>query len=197
MPRPATAAKFRRMLLLFLRGHYASAANYVGFDHLGCYVWHPDKKTSTLSVDYSHLGDDNNPDSYPGIFIGFPSVQYARLGLSQNRAGHSQDRAGTYVSKAAEANFTITHVAAKANDAYDLAEMSAAVLQAMGYPLMARSGADGFEILAVEPPKEKKPSPESYYAVAMRLQISYTHTVTRNIESHRIRRIILQTDTEN
>ena len=73
---PATADSFRRLLLLFLRGHYASPANYMGFDHLACFVWSPDEKTSTLAVEFTHNEDDRKPGNYPGIFVGFAQADF-------------------------------------------------------------------------------------------------------------------------
>ena len=185
---PPTADSFRRMLLLFLRGHYSSAENYMGFDHLNCFVWHPDEKQSKMAVEFTHNPDDRKPDNYPGVFVGFAESNFQKVAIG-NFAGNSQDLAGTDNSKEAVADYEIFHVAKKPTDAYDLAELTARVLLAMG-PVMARNGrATGFEVLGMRKPVEKKPAPTNQYTVAIPARISYTMAVTRNLESHRVRMI--------
>lgn len=190
---PATADKFRRMLLLFLRGHYSNADNYMGFDHLSCFVWTPGED-SRLVIDFSHTADDRKPDNYPGIYVGFGAANFTKIAIG-NKAGNSQDMATTMLSKESVVTYEISHVSKNASDAYDLAELTARALTAMGGPLSYNGGANGFEVLGLRIPKEKKPSPESYYEVATPVEIKYTLAVTRTLESHRIRMIVNEIDT--
>lgn len=185
---PPTSDSFRRMLLLFLRGHYSSSDNYMGFDHLECFIWHPDEKQSKLAVEFTHNPDDRKPDNYPGVFVGFAESNFQKVAIG-NFAGNSQDLAGTDNSKEAVADYEIFHVAKRPTDAYDLAELTARVLLAMG-PVMAKNGrATGFEVMGMRKPVEKKPAPTNQYTVAIPVRISYTMAVTRNLESHRVRMI--------
>lgn len=186
---PVTADKFRRMLLLFLKGHYSNASNYSGFEHLDCFVWHPDKDESKLTIDFTHIDSDEYPDDYPGIFLSFGGLQYDQIAIGGNFAGNSDDRAGTHNSKESVVRFEMFHVFKKASDAYDAAEMTSRVLTAMAGPLASHGGATGFQILGVRVPKKKKPSPRKHYAVATGVEIRYTLAVTRTLESHRIRMI--------
>jgi hypothetical protein len=186
---PVTTDAFRRLLLLFLRGHYASADNYSGFEHLKCFTWTPGSD-STLTVDFTHGENDQNPDAYPGIYVGFSNTRFEKIALG-NFSGGTQDRSGRHHAKDSTASFEINHVASKASDAYDLAEMTSVVLTAMADPLARGAGATGFEVLGMAAPVRKKPSPDNYYRVATTVQITYTMNVTRSIESHRIRNIAL------
>jgi len=194
---PTSAYSFRRMLMLLLRGHYSSSDNYMDFDHLKCYTWDADDKHSKLSVEMTHEGDDSKPDSYPGVYVGFSSLKLSKLGITGNYAGSTQDNAGNFVSKEATVVFAINHVAKRAQDAWDLAELSALFLQAIGSPIARRAGATGFEVLGINEPKEKKPSPEEYYTVAISVEIKYTQSVSRNLESHRVRQIFIQLTTQS
>lgn len=187
---PVTTDSFRRLLLLFIRGHYSSSDNYMGFDHLKCFTWSPDKKDSTLTIEYTHREDDQKPGAYPGIFVGFSQTAYNQVAIG-NHAGHTQDRSGRHVSKESVANFAISHVAKRASDAYDLAEMTSLALTAMADPLARNAGATGFEVSGMSIPQRKKPSPDDYYTVATAVQIHYIMAVTRSLESHRLRRISL------
>jgi hypothetical protein len=187
---PTTTDSFRRLLLLFLRGHYSSPRNYMGFDHLSCYVWSPSSADSTLTVEFTHKEDDQNPDNYPGVYVGFSQTDFNKVVVG-NYAGGTQDRAGRHMTKEAVVNFSISHVAQKASDAYDLAELTAMALTAMAAPLASNAGALEFEVQGMSLPKRKKPSPDNYYTVAVAVQITYSMSVTRSIESHRIRRIAL------
>lgn len=191
---PVTTGSFRRLLLLFLRGHYSSASNYMGFDHLSCFTWE-DGEDSKLTIDYTHRDDDMKPDGYPGIYVGFSQTAFEKIAIG-NHAGYSQDMAGSRVAKEAVVNFSISHVSKKAADAHDLAELTALALTAMARPLALNAGASGFEVMGMEQPRRKKPSPDNYYTVATAVQIHYIMAVTRSIESHRIRRIALLLQSE-
>lgn len=193
---PVTSDLFRRLLLLFLRGHYSSGANYMGFDHLGCFTWDADETKRTLEVEYTHTDSDRKPDNYPGVYVGFGQADFNKIAQG-NFAGHSHDLAGTDLSKESTANFEVSHVSKRASDAYDLAELTSRALTAMAEPLAMNAGAHSFEVLGMRKPKNKKPEPESYYIVATPVQIKYTLAVTRNIESHRIRMIALELDSES
>ena len=185
---PPTADGFRRMLLLFLRGHYSSADNYMGFDDLNCYTWHPDEQQRKLEVEFTHNEEDRKPDSYPGVFVGFAETNFEKLGIG-NYAGNTQDNAGTHHAKEAVANYEVHHVAKRSTDAHLLAELTSRVLLAMG-PVMASSGgATGFEVMGFRTPRRKKPGVPLHYTVATPVQIKYTVAVTRTLESHRIRMI--------
>lgn len=192
---PVTTDLFRRLLLLFLRGHYASNANYMGFDHLNCYVWASDPAATKLAVEFTHNEDDRKPDNYPGIYVGFAGSQFEKIAQG-NYAGNTEDLSGTHLAKESVCVFEIHHVAKRASDAYDLADLTARALLAMAGPLARNAGATGFEVMGVRPPKEKKPSPDDYYSVATVVQIKYTLSVTRSIESHRIRAIALILDSQ-
>lgn len=185
---PPTADKFRRMLLLFLRGHYSSPLNYMGFTQLNCLVWHPDQLQSKLAVEYSHNEDDRKADNYPGVFISFAENTFNKLAIG-NIAGRTQDLSGTHKSKEAVLEFDIFHVAKVPSEAYDLAELTARVLLAFGHVLATKGGATGFEVIRMRPPVEKKPAPKEQYTVAIHVQITYTMAVTLSLESHRIRMI--------
>ena len=186
---PITADKFRRMLLLFLRGHYSNSDNYSGFEHLDCFVWNPNDDESSLFIEFSHLEDDEWPDKYPGIYLTFGGLQYDQIALGGNFSGNTEDRAGTHASKESVVRFEMFHVFKKASDAYDAAEMTSRVLTAMAHPLSRSAGATGFQVLGIRVPKKKKPSPKKHYAVATGVEIRYTLSVTRTLESHRIRMI--------
>lgn len=187
---PVTTGSLRRLLLLFLRGHYASSANYGDFQHLACFTWAPAPTSGSLSIEFTHNDNDQKPDNYPGIFVGFAQTPFEKIALG-NFAGHSGDTSGTHLVKQATASFEISHVAQDAGDAYDLAEMTASVLTAMADPLVRNAGAKSLEVVSIAPPTRKKPSPDKYYTVAANVQISYSIGVTRTLESHRIRRIIM------
>jgi hypothetical protein len=191
MDKPPTAMKFRRIVMLLLRGHYSSKENYPdGYEHLGCYEW-SDSRSSTLHVGLSGMFDDKKPDNYPGVYVVARSVEFSREAIG-DKAGMSNDMGTTFLSRGATLTLDVMHVAGEINDAYDLAEMSAAVLTALGAPFALKSGARSFEVLGISEPKKETPSPDRHYAVAMTVKISYTQSVSRSVESHRIRRIAME-----
>lgn len=185
---PPLPSTLRRAILLTLRGHYSSAANYgESYQHLKCYTYSEDGPSS-LHVGYTHQNDDSKPDNTPGIYIGFGQLSYDKGGFG-NFAGLTDDRAGTHLSKLATMTLDIRHIANSADDTYDLAEMTATVLQALAQPIIMKMNAMGLEVTSVGQPEKKNPAPLRDYAVVTTVKISYTSSVTRSVESHRLRRI--------
>lgn len=190
MDGPATAMKFRRIIMLLLQGHYASSDNYgEAYAHLRCYQWANDK-TSTLHVGVVGIPDDSKPDNYPGIYVGVRSIDYTKESIG-DFAGMSADTSNTFLARAANLTLDVMHVAKEINDAYDLAEMSAVVLTALGQPFAMKSGARYFEVTGISALRKETLAPDRHYTVAMTVKISYTMSVSRSVESHRIRKIAM------
>lgn len=184
----AMPSTLRRAILLTLRGHYSNPANYGEYyPHLQCYVYSEDGQ-STLDVAYTHQNDDSKPDRTPGIYIGFGQTTFSKSGIG-NYAGINDDRSGTYLSKVSELNLSIRHIANSADDAHDLADMTAVVLTALAQPIVWNMNAMSLEVLSVGVPERKNPAPQRDYAVVTEIKIAYTSSVTRSVESHRLRRI--------
>jgi hypothetical protein len=183
-----TNSAFRRIAMLLLRGHYASPQNYADdFEHLRCYFWAPDGGAGTLAVDFTHNFDDNNPDNFPGIFVGFSSVAVAKLAIG-NEAGFNDDNSAMLLSKGARLVLDIHHVTRNL-DCIELAEMSMDMFSALSPMLRERTGAMAYEVAGYGEVKKIGESPDRYYDVVLKIEISYNHSVALNTESHRVRRI--------
>lgn len=186
----AMPSSLRRAILLTLRGHYSNPVNYGQYyEHLKCYVY-SETGNSTLAVDYTHQSNDAKPDAVPGIYVGFGQTTYAKSGLG-NYAGVTDDRATTYLSKINEMGLSIIHRAGSADDAHDLADMTAMVMTALADPIIRKMNAMGLEVVSVGVPEKKNQAPQRDYGVVTEVKISYTSSVTRSLESHRLRRIAL------
>jgi len=190
----AMPSSLRRAILLTLRGHYSNPVNYGEYyQHLSCFAYSEDGP-STLAVDYTHQSNDAKPDAVPGIYVGFGNTTYAKSGIG-NYAGISDDRATTYMSKINEMGLSIIHRAINPDDAHDLADMTAMVLTALADPIIRKMNAMGLEVTSVGVPEKKNQSPQRDYGVVTEVKISYTSSVTRSVESHRLRRIALMITT--
>lgn len=195
MQGPPSGAKFRRIIMLLLRGHYSNSENYGDeYKHLSCYTYSEDPPGS-LEVGFSQQNVYENPDKFPGIFVEFGGVELSRAAVG-DFAGHSEDTSRTYVSRLATMTLLVHHVAQRASDAYDLADMTTMVLSAMAEPFCLRAGAMSLEVAGYAVPKKELEAPTRYYDVATSVKIAYTHSVTRSVESHRIRRIAMQITAE-
>jgi hypothetical protein len=190
----AMPSSLRRAILLTLRGHYSNPVNYGEYyQHLSCYAY-SEEGPSTLYVGYTSQNDDSKPDNIPGIYIGFGQTTYTKTGFG-NFSGYTDDRSGTHLSKLSEMTLSIRHIANSADDAYDLADMTAFVLTALADPIIRKMNAMGLEVTGVGIPERKNQSPQRDYGVVTEVKISYTSSVTRSVESHRLRRIALMITT--
>lgn len=182
---------FRRIIMLMLRGHYASSENYpADLQHLSCYTWKPKEKSGkegTLAVDFTYKFDDKKPDNVPGIFVGFGGSVLSKLGMGDHHS-HSMDRATENLTKSSKLTIRVHHITKSLDDSCDLAEMSQLFLLAMSRVVRHVTGAEGFEVLGYsEAVKNKLSSDESNYEVVLSVEISYTLAAALSEESHRIR----------
>lgn len=193
MDGPPSNSTFRRIVMLMLRGHYASALNYPeDLAHLGCYIWKPrdaEGKSGTLNVDFTHVFDDKKPDNVPGIYVGFGGQDSTKLGIGSHHS-HSEDNATENFSRGGRLVLKVHHVTASDGDSYDLAEMSNLFLLAMARVVRSTTGAAGFEVAGYAAAvKSKLSSSENHYEVVLSVEISYTLSAALHEETHRIRAI--------
>lgn len=191
MQGPLSNSVFRRIVMLMLRGHYSSSANFPeDLMHLRCYTWAPSTATSkagTLAVDFTHNFDDKHPDKVPGVFVGFGGSTLRKLAIGDHHS-HSDDRAVENLARGNEIEIRVHHIAKSLDDAMDLAEMSQLFLLAMSRVVRAATGAVGFDVNGyAEAVKNKLSSLETNYEVVLSVKISYTLAAALSEESHRIR----------
>lgn len=188
---PATASGFRRVIMLLLRAHFADARNYgPTYQHLACYTWRPDH-AGTLDVDFfPRVRHDKRTDDHPSVLVGFGTVALDRIVLGDIHHP-ADDMASTVFVKQAGAAYSLRFTAKNEGDAYDLAEMVAAVLMALAVPVMLNMGASAVQVQGWGEPKKDSPSPDRYYQVAMNLKITYNFLARLHTESHRVRQITL------
>lgn len=190
---PATASGFRRALLLLLRLHFSSSANFgTSYQHLGCYTYAPDHG-GTVEIDTLPrvAGNDTHTEDYPSIMVGFGAVDLTRMVMGDIH--HlSDDMASRVLIQEAGASFNIQFMLKNAGDAYDAAEMTASMLMALAAPLMMNTGARSFAITGWGEPKQTSPSPNRYYTVAMNVRVVYNFLARLHEESHRVRSLITQ-----
>lgn len=188
---PLSNSTFRRIVMLMLRGHYSSSANYPeDLTHLGCYIWQPEDtagKEGTLTVDFTHVFDDKKPDRVPGIFVGFGGVSLRKISMGDHHS-HSEDRATENLARGTKLVIKVHHIAKSLDDAHDLAEMSQLFLLAMSRVVRFSTGAEGFEVQGyAEAVKNKLSNLATNYEVVLSIEISYTLAAALSEESHRIR----------
>lgn len=193
MAGPPTNSSFRRIIMLMLRGHYASALNYPeDLAHLSCYIWQPTDaagKAGTLNVDFTHVFDDKTPDHVPGIYVGFGGQDSTKLGIGSHHS-HSEDNATENFARGGRLVLKVHHITTSDGDSYDLAEMSNLFLLAMARVIRHTTGAAGFEVLGyAEAVKSKLSSSANHYEVVLSLEISYTLGAALSEETHRVRQI--------
>lgn len=187
---PATASGFRRALMLLLRAHFASAANYgPWYQHLACYTWAPGH-AGTLEVDFApRVTNDQRTEDVPSVLVGFGKVDLSRMVVGD--VHHlSDDMAAKVLIKDAGIALNVLITAKNPADAYDMAEMIASMILALAVPMMMNMGARAIDVTGWGEPEKEMPSPNRYYTVAMNVQIVYNFLARLMEESHRVRQLI-------
>jgi hypothetical protein len=187
---PLSNSAFRRIVMLMLRGHYSSSANYpADMAHLGCYTWGPN---GSLAVEFAHNFDDKHPDKVPGVFVGFGGVTLSKAAIGDHHS-FSEDNSTEELVRSSKLTIRVHHVAKSLEDAMDLAELSQFFLLSMSKVVRNVTGAQSFEVMGYsEAVKNKLSSMELNYEVVLSVEISYTLAVALSEESHRIRVISLE-----
>ena len=184
-------ALFRRIVMLMLRGHYATPLNYgEEFAHLGCYVWKDEDPTGTLKVDYTHKFNDKDPTMVPGVYVGFGGMNTTKLALGGGHNNHSEDNSVENFTRGATLVIEAHHLATSSPDAHDMAEMSYVFLMAMAAVIRNVTGAASFDVIGYgKATKNKLTTSETHYDVVLTVEISYTLSAALSEESHRLRKI--------
>lgn len=211
-PQPLTILNFRRIFLLLTQNLFSSGQNFPpGFEDLSCYRWYapgdPDavdaNSSNSLRIAFEDDFDDANPDHLPAIIVGVGALLLSKEAIG-NRTGTSEDLSTTTGTKTARLILTLSvFVDNRIGDAIGLAELMATFLQAAMSPgqdaLGESYGVRGFEVDGFDKPenvKEGELSTRRYYKVVLQATFYYNFAVDTSIESHRLRKIFLTTDTK-
>jgi len=187
MERPMSVSNFRRVITLLLRNHYSDASNMgQAFAHLACLKWDADTKQRSMNVDFWRKMNDLRPDDFPAVLVAFGEHESKRDTIAAY-AGHNTFNSETYIQHPTTAHLDVWHIHPDEGTAYDMAEMTQVLLMALSQPLCEKTGAMSIQVPGFGPPKSELPAPDNHYAVVTRVQIYYTLSVVRSLESHRLR----------
>lgn len=178
---------FRRIVLLAMRAYYAEAQNSTD----PCLLWKG--AGGDLRVDFAQENELEDLDP-PAIIIRSGDQNYQQMSWGDIARTAPDD---SFVQLAHEVTYPLTlrHILRTAEASRRLAENSVELVVALVTPHLLKAGASRVQPKTVGQAVVKKSQPDRYYGVDLTIEIAYHPLVTRSLESHRLRDIVMQTPT--
>ncbi len=194
---PLSPVTLRRIMLLLFREHYSDMSQFGAYrDLLGDLTYNDDPKKSTLAVDLLHAYDPKKVSGDPSIFIGFQPFQFTKKGVD-NYAGMNDDESVIYKTMAAAGILIVRHCASASDMALLMGESSTNMLLGLQELLKNRLKLLGFDISTLSDPKMISPEPQRMFYCDLACQVSFNYTISVNMESHRLKKIVWEYQAEN
>lgn len=188
---PKSPTNLRKLFLLMTRLHYSAPENFGELaDLLRNYVWKSEEPRG-LDIMLDFQFDRSQSRTVPAIFVGMTDFIYSRR-VVDNHKEFTDDRAGRMQVKSVGTTVILRHTSASADEALNLADLTAQFYLGAQDLLRDQGGFSQFEVQNLLQPKIFNRSPEQSYQqfeadVILGLQFNavwWTFT-----ESHRIKHI--------
>lgn len=188
---PKSPTNLRKMFLLLTRLHYSAPENFGELaDLLKNYSWRAEEPRG-LDVMLDFDFNRSQARTVPAIFVGMTDFIYSRRVLD-NHKEYTEDRAGRMQVKSVGTTVILRHTSASADEALNLADLTAQFYLGAQDMMREQAGFSQFEVQNLLQPKIFNRSPEQSYQqfeadVILGLQFNavwWTFT-----ESHRIKQI--------
>jgi len=193
-----TAPSVRKLFLMLTRAHFAAADNFGTLKkELGELHWSDDPEVCNIKIDlqYEFL---NGPiqDTIPRIGIGISGIKFSDTGAS-NYAGNSDDTSTEYFSTTATGTVQWACYGDTADLAGNLAETIFAFFTAIKPLLMNQTDFNYFRIQEMGPvTRVDNEGKKSCYRIDLGGSFQYNHVVALNTESHRLKKIVLESSAD-
>lgn len=188
---PKSPTNLRKMFLLLTRMHYSAPENFGELaDLLKNYVWKAEEPRG-LDVLLDFDFDRSKARTVPAIFVGMTDFIYSRRVLD-NHKEFTDDRAGRMQVKSVGTTVVLRHTSASADEAFNLADLTAQFYLGAQDMMREQAGFAQFEVQNLLQPKIFNRSPEQSYQqfeADVILGLQFTATWWTFTESHRIKQI--------
>jgi len=179
---------------MLTRAHFATADNFGTLkEELGELHWSDDPEVCNIKIDLQHEFV-NGPiqDTIPRIAIGISGIKFSDTGVG-NYAGHSADNSTEYFSTTGTGIVQWACYGDTADLAGNLAETIFAFFTAIKTLLINQTDFNYFRILEISPMNRlDNEGKKSCYRVDLGGSFQYNHVVALNTESHRLKKIVLE-----
>ncbi len=198
LDKPLITTNIRRLLLLLTQAHYADTFNHgkLAAELKDC-VWDATAAKRTMQIGLQHDFDARGVlDALPCIYFGLGDVDFESEVIGEY-AGHNEDNSAAEHVSLAKGAMQWTHCARHADVAENMAESTGAFFRSSSDWMRQRVGFRLFQISQIGMPQRVMvDGKEAYYRVDLRGQLQYNHAVTINYESHRLKKVELNTTAE-
>lgn len=179
-----TGRLVRRITTLALREFYSVADTPDGaFADLACYTY-----PSGMEVDEGDPTSKVDPFRPTGIYVLPGDYSFESLGMGFD-AGNSPDNSRQFIGYTQSTIIEVHHMFPRLSTAMDFAEKNVGVVLACVWPLLARAGAKRINMMSANRRADVVKGPTKQYNVVLSFEVSYTPSVARSLESHRLRKI--------
>jgi hypothetical protein len=182
-------SRMRRVLLLFLRGHWSGPQNHpADLETLQCLHWDPNPADRKVEVELQ--GAQVGASAPHAIWLAVGNFQFNERVLD-SISGVTDDNTTEYRTLIGTCQVLISHEAPYLDQAYDMAWSDLCFM--LGFIPSIRDALGG-ESLSIKPkvlgePQLKQPEPKTNYRVDLGLEFDITLGVATQLESHLLKHV--------
>lgn len=170
-----------RASMLLVKLHYANPLN-INDPSIACYA---NGGSSQIDVRLSRTSSKKKPDDFPAIIVMGKSVNYARIALN-NRMSVSRATDREVIVYEARGGILFRHISPNDADLIPLAEQTAGLFEALGWPMLREMGAGRLTLNSITETGKKELPVADHFGVDLLFDLEYSHALVRTQESHRI-----------
>lgn len=190
--RPLTLSNLRAIVLLLVKAHFSSAKNFGVFEEeLACLETDPDDPKGVLTIQLDHAGTDKNPSPKPSVWVNLESSRYHKKAMD-DRSSKSYDNSRTQYVRMQEVVMRVVHVHESADMAIMMAESTADFMLGQRPHVSETLNLSMMDVVEISKPRLTSASPDKACEVDVVLRFSFNHTMSVNIESHRLKKFALE-----
>lgn len=190
-----TPVTVRNIFLLLTRAHYASSDHFGGWKEVyKKYVWSNDPKVFGLEIDFDYNFNPKRSDVRPAIFVGCGDFDYGEIVTDDQKATTSAG-AGTEFVVSGMTTVILRHVAAAADDALKLADLSKNFFRGIRPIMQSVVGLKKYHVAAIKssrPFERSAPQADSQFISDMVIAIAFHDHWQSVQESHLIKKVTWQ-----
>jgi hypothetical protein len=196
MSEPLTLVNLRALLLLLVKAHYSDADNFGLFsEELRCLVYNPDIEDNPITIGLDFIPVPKKPSPKPAIWVNMELCEFIKK-VMDNRSGFSADNSRIKYNTLQHVVFSLTHVHDSVDICFMMAETTADFFTGMRLPLMEKMNIGMLEVTKISKPRIPEKAPDRHFEIDVTLDMQFNYAMTANIESHRLKKFVLDINAE-
>jgi len=176
---------------------YSDSSAYGRYsDEFACLENDTEGGAGTLDVALNMIYDLTAEKGYkPAVWIGFTDLKFKK-GVVDHSHSYTEDMSGVVRVYEASCNLVVHNVMPTHDGAAALGSITFEALAGLMEDIKDKLGLRGFDMAAINLPREVQKSPQEYFTVDVIAAIQFDYVITTTTESHRLKKFVLELSTD-